>query len=210
MQTDWIPADRNSVLHVLDLVPAGRFLLSSAHGETRAGVIVRFVQQCAVSPPMIFVALEKGQPLSPVIRDSRIFAVCPLHPDDRSTVSLFERKHDHGSDPFLGVPMLRSVGGAPVPMKAMGYIDCELIRHMDIDSDHEVYVGMVHGAWKNPRAYEGRETGCCCVPESASCSVLPNDSQKRKPVRGATRPEAKPPHSTGKHSRRIRPAPRGT
>ena len=32
----------------------------------------------------------------------------------------------------------------PVPSRAIWWLDCEMIRHMDIESDHEMYVAGVH------------------------------------------------------------------
>ena len=26
----------------------------------------------------------------------------------------------------------------------MGFLDCELVRHVDLESDHRLYVGLVH------------------------------------------------------------------
>jgi flavin reductase (DIM6/NTAB) family NADH-FMN oxidoreductase RutF len=146
MQTDRPAADRTTVEHVLELVPASHFLLTSAFGELRSGVIVRCVQQVAMHPPMLLVAMEKGQALSPVIRDSRNFALCVLARDDRMMLRTFARAPDQGSDPFLSIPHLVAPGGAPVPLRARGFIACELIRHLDIEADYEVYIGMVHSA----------------------------------------------------------------
>lgn len=146
MQTDRPAADRATIEHVLQLVPASSFLLTSAFGEVRSGVIVKCVQQVAMNPPMLLIAMEKGQPLSPVIRDSRNFALCLLEKDDRVTRKTFAVAPDQGSDPFLTIPHLVSPGGSPVPLRACGYIACELIRHLDIEADYEVYIGMVHAA----------------------------------------------------------------
>ncbi len=146
MQTDRPAADRSTIAHVLDLVPASHFLLTSAFGELRSAVVVRCVQQVAMHPPMLLVAMEKGQALSPVIRDSRNFALCLLARDERVLLRTFARAPDQGSDPFLTIPHLVAPGGAPVPLRSRGYIACELVRHLDIEADYEVYIGMVHTA----------------------------------------------------------------
>ncbi len=146
MQTDRPAANRLSVEHVLNLLPSTNFLLTSAFGELRSGVIVRCVQQVAMHPPMLLVAMEKGQPLSPIIRDSRNFAICILAKGDRVTPKTFRVAPDQGVDAFLTIPNLVVPGGAPVPLRALGYIACELVRHLDIEADYEVYIGMVHHA----------------------------------------------------------------
>ncbi len=146
MQTDRAAAKRESVEHVLDLIPSSIFLLTSAYGELRGGVIVRCVQQVAMQPSMLLIAMEKGQPISPIIRDSRNFALCILNVDDRATPKMFATAPDQGVDSFLTIPHLTAPGGCPVPLRARGYVACELVRHLDIESDYEVYIGMVHAA----------------------------------------------------------------
>lgn len=142
---DWTPANRTDVLAALERIPAGSFLLTSAHTDQRGGVAVKWVQQCSLTPPMVMVAVEKGHSLSPVIRDSRSFAICQLDPVDRGTVRSFDHQQP-GIDPFVGMTAMNSPSGAPVPARALSYIDCELARHVDIDGDYEIYVGVVHHA----------------------------------------------------------------
>lgn len=142
---DWIPANRTEVAVPLDRIPAGSFLLTSCYTDQRGGVPVKWVQQCCMTPPMVMLAVEKGHALSPVIRDSRAFAICQLDPNDRGTVRSFDHQQP-GIDPFAGMTSTTAPSGSPVPMRALGYIDCELARHVDIDGDYEIYVGVVHHA----------------------------------------------------------------
>jgi flavin reductase (DIM6/NTAB) family NADH-FMN oxidoreductase RutF len=146
MQTDRTAAIRSSVAHVLDLVPSSTFLLTAAFSELRSAVTVRFVQQVATQPPMVLIAMEKGQTISPIIRDARNFALCLLDRNERNLLRLFAQSPDQGVDAFLTVPHLTVPGGAPVPLRARGFIACEVVRHLDIEADHEVYIGMVHHA----------------------------------------------------------------
>lgn len=142
---DWTPASRPDVAGAIDRIPAGIFLLTSAYGDQRGGVAVKWVQQCCNIPPMLMVAVEKGHSLSPVIRDSRAFALCQLDPADRAALRSFEQQQP-GIDPFVGVLCTAAPSGAPVPCRALAFSDCELARHVDIDGDHEIYVGVVHHA----------------------------------------------------------------
>jgi flavin reductase (DIM6/NTAB) family NADH-FMN oxidoreductase RutF len=142
---DWVPADRALVAPVLARIPAGSFVLTSAFADLRAGVTVKWVQQCSTTPPMVMVAVQKGHVLSPLIRDSRSFCVCQLDPTDQSTTRAFDLRTP-GIDPFIGSSVDRTASGCPVPARAVGYLDCELARHVDIDGDCEIYVGVIHHA----------------------------------------------------------------
>ena len=141
---DWPPIDRREVVDLLDSIPSGRFLISSRFGDMRSAALVRWVQQCAVHPPMVVVAIEKGQALSPIIRDSRNFAISRVADDDPLIDRIFQVLPDHGRDPFLGVPHLSTPSMCPVPSRALWWLDCEMIRHLDIESDHEMWVAGVH------------------------------------------------------------------
>lgn len=145
MQTDWTPADHAAVKQIMELVPSEFHLLTSCFAEARAGIVVRFVQRCGVTPPMLAVAVEKGQAISPIVRDSRAFAVCVLDRCDTALRRHFSSSHSVG-DPFLGLACIRTPSGCPVPARALGWFDCELVRHLDVESDHEIYFGMVHHA----------------------------------------------------------------
>ena len=145
---DWPAIDRSAVEDLLEAIPSGRFLITSRFGEVRSAALVRWVQQCAVHPPMVVVAIEKGQALSPIIRDSRNFALCRVSDGDPLIDRLFQAMPDHGRDPFLGLPHLSTPSMCPVPLRAAWWLDCEMIRHLDIESDHEMYVAGVHHAGK--------------------------------------------------------------
>ena len=194
---DWVPAERSNVAPVLDRIPTGSFILTSGHADVRAGVSVRWVQQCSSSPPMVLVAVTKGHVLSPLIRDSRSFAVCQLDPADKSTPRAFELQTP-GIDPFIGSPVDRTPSGCPVPARALGFIDCELARHVDIDGDCEIYVGVVHHASTllDPRD----PSHCLCDgatvqrPAPAAKPAAPvrrSVAPAKPPVRGASRGSAK-------------------
>ncbi|MEI6474226.1 MAG: flavin reductase family protein [Planctomycetota bacterium] len=142
---DWAPAERSAVAPVLDRIPNGSFILTSGHADVRAGVSVKWAQQCSTTPPMIMVAVPKGHVLSPLIRDSRSFAICQLDPADRSTSRAFDLQTP-GIDPFIGSSVDRTPSGCPVPARALSFLDCELARHVDLDGDYELYVGIVHHA----------------------------------------------------------------
>ncbi len=148
------PAARD-IPAAMRLIPSGAFVLTSAYGETRAGVIVRWVQQVSSSPPLVVVAIEKGQPLSPIIRDSRRFALCQLAAEDRVLHRMFEpERHDlpkqpQGSrtelmDPFLGLSTRMTAAGVPVLLKSLAWLECELTRHLDVEGNCELYIGLVH------------------------------------------------------------------
>ncbi|MEM9560556.1 MAG: flavin reductase family protein [Planctomycetota bacterium] len=155
---------------VLGLLPRGSFVMTSAFEGTRAGLRLRAVQQCADEPLLVSVAARKGHRIDPLIRDSRGFAVCFVAPDDR----LIERKFAEEShvapapvasggagggaggvthagveeepDPFDSLPTITLATGSPILTRSIAAIDCEVVRHFDLEADHELFVGQVLAA----------------------------------------------------------------
>jgi flavin reductase (DIM6/NTAB) family NADH-FMN oxidoreductase RutF len=125
-------------------LPSGRFLMTAAFGEARNGMIVTQVLKCADEPPTITVSVRKGHALSPLIRDSGCFALCEIAETDLMLPRLFQRPSDlQGEDPFLGHCLVPNTRELPVPKSAASWVVCDLLRHLDIEADHEIYIGRV-------------------------------------------------------------------
>jgi flavin reductase (DIM6/NTAB) family NADH-FMN oxidoreductase RutF len=129
-------------LEALARIPSSRFLLVSESGDRRRGCLVHWVQQCGSTPPVVMVALPKGDAISPIIRDSRTFALGMLAEGDGLLPRLFGNR-DVDGDPFLGLPLAATELEVPIPSRCPVRLECELFRHLDIDSDCELYVGLV-------------------------------------------------------------------
>lgn len=172
------PADYQ---RVLALLPSAWCVMSAAFEGKRAGILVCRTMVCADEPPSVAVAVPNGHPLATLIRDSHAFALSVLSPNQRLVMKKFREPraplHDAGQgggggdsaidrlsgvgggiDPFDMLETRTLVTGAPTLARAVAAIDCDVMRHFDLEADHEVYVGMVvavrdaHGCTADPGA----------------------------------------------------------
>lgn len=129
----------------LATLPHGVWLLTASHADRRSAAIVDWVVPCGSEPALIGVIVRKGHAVEPLIRDSHRFAVCQLDPGDRSMLRRFTQPGtlEDWVDPFEGLEVTRLVGGAPVLAASPIVFDCDVHRHLDIESDQELYVGLV-------------------------------------------------------------------
>ncbi|MFM7262105.1 MAG: flavin reductase family protein [bacterium] len=141
-----LPPPTAATLDALGRIPNGEFLITTAFGDILDGRLVDRVQQCGTNPPMLLVAMEKGHVLSPLIRDSRTFAVSLLDPNERMVQRVFGPDRRIGENPFLTYPYTRGVLGAPIVTRATAWFDCEVVRHLDMETNYELYIGVVHAA----------------------------------------------------------------
>lgn len=123
---------------------SGLFVLTARHEGKRAGVVVRSVQPAADEPPLVCVAVRRGHWIEPVIRDSHAFAICKVTSGDGLMLRKFaETSRPRDGDPFDCVQTTRLATGSPILARASLALDCEVVRHFDLEADHELYIGLV-------------------------------------------------------------------
>ena len=154
-QTTYPPMDdaqRSALASALGAIPSGRFILTAAHEDRRLGVLVGWVQQVCFEPAMVSISIEKGTPIMPLISESRQFALCQLGVDDRMLARKFGGQTDLGDDPFLGQQLTRPMmPKLPILAAARSFMECELVCHMDVEGDHDIFVGALRNVgFKGP------------------------------------------------------------
>jgi len=92
--------DPQTIHNALRSIPAAKFVLTCTHDQYSDGIITYWVQQCSTVPPMVVVAIKKGQAIEPMLRDARAFALCMVNDNDRRVQRLFGSEHTLDDDPF--------------------------------------------------------------------------------------------------------------
>lgn len=119
------------------------FVMTSAFENDRSAILVEWLQQCAMSPPMVCVAVRKGRPIEPIIRDSHAFALCEIAESDLTLDRMIRRACEHDDDILESLPYETLRTGSPCIMREGRVFDCEVIRHVDFEADYELYIAQV-------------------------------------------------------------------
>lgn len=127
----------------LGRVPQSLYVMTSQFEERATGVMVSWVQQAGFDPPMIVAALSKGRPIIPLLHDSHGFAICQIARSDKLTMRRFAKGAEEWDNPFDAIDIFRSVTGSPIIRNSLAYLDCQLVRHLDVEGDHDLYIGLV-------------------------------------------------------------------
>lgn len=137
----------------LGAIPSGLFILTAAHEERRDGMLVSWVQQMCFDPPMVSMSLGKGRPIMPLISESRKFGLCQVGESDKRLLRKFGGSNDSEADPFLGVELTQVPGNnVPLIASAMSYLLCDLACHLDVEGDHDLFVGQITRGKLNRKA----------------------------------------------------------
>ncbi|RMH30735.1 MAG: flavin reductase [Planctomycetota bacterium] len=142
------------IARALQVLPEGLYLMTSAYDGERAGMLVHSVMRASVAPPLIVVAARKGHAIDPIIRDSRCFAVGLVDPEDKLIRKRFQyaessvsaRGETNAPDPFDTFPDRTLVTGSPILDRCRVWMDCQIVRHVDLETDYELFVGLVVSA----------------------------------------------------------------
>jgi len=129
-------------------LPTTTYVLTSAYDGERAGVLVEWVAPAASEPLLVSVSVLKGHSIEPLIRDSHAFALCRVDPEDRLIAKKFGVRcaPDERGDPFDSMHVRTLATGSPVIDRSAVVLDCEVVRHFDLEADHELYIGQVVAA----------------------------------------------------------------
>ena len=132
------------ILRALSLLPTTACVMTAAHETKRNGLLVSRVMKAADEPACVCVAVPAGQRLATLIRDSHAFALCAVDPNSR----LMQKKFgpEETADPFDMLEIRTLVTGSPILARSPLALDCEVLRHLDLEADHEIYVGQVLSA----------------------------------------------------------------
>lgn len=133
------------VSSILERVPWATWVMTSAHEGSRAGMVVRWVQRCANEPLLISLSVKKCHSLEPLIRDSRGFALNLIDESDRLLLKKFDsfQAPDEIGDPFDALEVSTWATGSPILKRSRAALDCEVVRHLDLEADCELFIGQV-------------------------------------------------------------------
>ena len=137
-----VKSSREELTQALGRIPASLYILTARYQQRKRGVLVSWVQQAAMEPPTVLVALPKGRSIIPLMHESHHFALCQITRDDKLSLKKFSSPAAD-DNPFEGLETIKGVTGAPIIATSMSYVECELIRHVDFEADHDLYVGRV-------------------------------------------------------------------
>ena len=135
------------IARALGNVPGGVWVLTARDEDRRLGLLVGSVQQLGFAPPIVGVAVPKGEGILALLSDSGRFALCQLGQDDRRIRRRFSAEAEDGEDCFLGLRLVApKQHGLPILETSVGHLECRTVRHLDFEGDHDLFVGEVISA----------------------------------------------------------------
>lgn len=132
----------SELAQALGRIPSGMFVLTAHYEDQLDAIMVSWIQQVSFEPPMVMVSLHKGRSITPLICGSNHFGLCQVSQADKLMMRRFEIGMDQ-DDPFQLLTLAHNTTSVPIIESSLTYMECEVVRHLDIEADHEIFIGKV-------------------------------------------------------------------
>lgn len=131
---------------LLNKLPYGLYVLTSAAGEERGGMLVTWVMQASFDPPLVAVAMQNTAHTYGVVKQSGTFALSLMADEQRKQAGAFGQEHAKVGDKlakFANQP--GPATGSPVLSDAIGFLECR-VRSWLPGGDHDIALAEIVGA----------------------------------------------------------------
>ena len=137
-------ARADAIGQVFDRYDPPLWLITSAHGERRGGLIATFAVRASIVPslPRMVIGVAKHHHTWRLIEGSGGFALHLLHAHQIDLVRRFGLASGHQTDKFAGLPRALTPGGQPFIADALAWLDCRCEARLDT-GDRTLYLAAV-------------------------------------------------------------------
>lgn len=132
---------------VFGRLQAPLWIITSQSERDRGGLVATQLQQVSISPehPRLMLGLAKQHHTCQLLRSSRSFG-CHLFAEEQlDWVARFGLQSGRNVDKLKGLSITAGVSGAPILSGCLAWLDCRVIKEMDL-GDRIVFAGQIVAA----------------------------------------------------------------
>ena len=131
----------------LQYVTYGLYIVTTADGEKKNGLIVNTVFQVTAEPPRVAISVNKNSLTHEMIAKSGVFAAMPL--EQATTlpfIGIFGFRTGRTFDKFANVPYKIGTLGCPIVTEhTLSYMEVQVAQQVDVGT-HTLFIGKVKDA----------------------------------------------------------------
>ena len=131
---------KSDLLHKLTY---GLYVLTSAEGDERGGMLVTWVTQASFDPPLLAVAVQNNAHTTGLMRKSGTFALNFMADEQRKEAGAFGKKFAKVGDKFADFAHHAGAAtGSPILDDALGSLECRITGWL-AGGDHDIAVAEI-------------------------------------------------------------------
>lgn len=123
---------------LLNKLPYGLYVLTSAGGGERGAMLVTWVMQASFDPPLIAVAMQNTSHTHAVVKQSGVFALNLMPDAQRKEAGAFGQEYAKVGDKLAKFANHAGPAtGSPILDDGLGFLECRVKEWLD-GGDHDV------------------------------------------------------------------------
>ena len=131
----------------LEMMPYGFYSITSCTDDDANIMVANWVTQASFEPRLIALGLQQTSYTHGLIEKGGSFAVNIFKQEDSELITPFTKSRNKKPEKMEEASYSQApVTGCPVLDGAAAYIECRVIRIIDVGGDHDIVVGEVVGA----------------------------------------------------------------
>lgn len=131
----------------LNLVPYGFYAISSRDDQKVNIMVATWVMQSSFEPRLVTLALQKTAYSHDLVEQGKVFAINIFRVEDADVVKSFTKSRKKNPDKLEQADFTPGPEtGCPILEQAAAYMECKVVKIVDIGGDHDLIVGEVVGA----------------------------------------------------------------
>ena len=123
-------------------ITQGVYIITSRWNNVINGMTAAWVSQVSFKPRLLAVAIAPQRYTYELIKNSGLFCINVLSPDQIELAKLFGFKTGKEINKFKNVPYSYSLNQCPVLEDALAYFECEVVKECEA-GDHIIIIGEV-------------------------------------------------------------------
>lgn len=134
------------VKDALLMMPYGFYSITSCTSDDANAMVANWVTQASFEPRLIALGLQKTCYTHGLIEKGASFAVNIFSQEDSEAIMPFTKGRSNSPDKMENADYTQApVTGCPVLDGAAAYIECRVVKVVDVGGDHDIVVGEVVG-----------------------------------------------------------------
>jgi len=126
----------------LNRMPYGFYSITSKNGGEVNAMVANWVMQASFSPRLVAMGLAKKAYSFGVIEGGQVFAVNIFNKADQEAIMPYTKGRARNPEKMVNAIYTPApVTGCPVLANAAAYIECKVVRMVDVGGDHIILVG---------------------------------------------------------------------
>ncbi len=134
------------VKDALHRMPYGFYSITSRHGDEVNAMVANWVMQASFTPRLMAVGLQKKAYSHQLISQGGVFAINIFNKADQEAMMPFTKGRAKNPDKMATATFTPAPEtGCPILDGAAAYVECNVVKLVDVGSDHDILLGEVVG-----------------------------------------------------------------